>query len=143
MWYILDENNNVQKATMEEANSFYSNSRRFLKRLQTSAGKLSTVFLCLDHSFSHPSKAPVVFESMIFGGPLDQYQERYRSYNQAVENSNALAKVLEVIEKKYMGKSWRRVKKHNMWNYFLTGYNAQKQARRWFGKAQHKPLQKL
>lgn len=39
--------------------------------------EVSTIFLGLDHRFSpeHQSE-PVLFETMIFGGPLDQYLDR-------------------------------------------------------------------
>lgn len=42
---------------------------------------VSTVFLGLDHSFGQGD--PVLFETMIFGGPLDGEQRRYRTYSEA------------------------------------------------------------
>jgi hypothetical protein len=36
---------------------------------------VSTVFLGADHSFV--GGAPLLFETMVFGGPLDETQERY------------------------------------------------------------------
>jgi hypothetical protein len=39
--------------------------------------RVSTVFLGLDHAFEHG--APVLWETMIFGGPHDEYQDRYTS----------------------------------------------------------------
>jgi hypothetical protein len=49
---------------------------------------VSTVFLGLDHYFGpdFESAQPVLFETMIFGGPWsDQsYQERYRTWHQAL-----------------------------------------------------------
>jgi len=44
---------------------------------------VSTVFLGLDHSFGHGP--PILWETMIFGGPHDQYQERYMSRADAME----------------------------------------------------------
>lgn len=43
---------------------------------------VSTVFLGLDHNFSDRGD-PVLFETMIFGGPLDQEQWRYCTYSEA------------------------------------------------------------
>lgn len=43
---------------------------------------ISTVFLGLDHSFGHGE--PLVFETMIFGGPNDQYQTRAATWTEAV-----------------------------------------------------------
>lgn len=42
---------------------------------------ISTVFLGLDHSFG--GGPPVLFETMIFGGKHDEYQERYVTWDAA------------------------------------------------------------
>jgi hypothetical protein len=61
--------------------------------------RISTVFLHFDHGLNFgttdkPSD-PVLFESMIFGGPHDEYQRRYCTYNEALEGHNYLIKALE------------------------------------------------
>jgi len=43
--------------------------------------EVSTVFLGLDHSFG--GDKPILFETMIFGGKHDQYQERYATWEEA------------------------------------------------------------
>lgn len=43
--------------------------------------RVSTVFLGLDHSWGHGP--PVLWETMIFGGPEDDYCERYTSLDDA------------------------------------------------------------
>jgi hypothetical protein len=45
-------------------------------------GRVSTVWLGLDHGFG--SGPPVIFETMVFGGPLDQEMERYCTWESAV-----------------------------------------------------------
>lgn len=45
--------------------------------------KVSTIFLGVDHNF-HFKGPPVLFETMIFGGPLDQEQERYCTRKEAL-----------------------------------------------------------
>lgn len=51
--------------------------------------EISTVFLFSDHDFRTPSEErgpgykPLIFETMVFGGPLDDYCERYRSLDEA------------------------------------------------------------
>ncbi len=45
---------------------------------------VSTVFLGLDHSFGLGG-SPILWETMIFGGPLDCYQRRYSSLEKALE----------------------------------------------------------
>lgn len=54
--------------------------------------KVSTVFLGLDHSFGEGP--PLLFETMIFGGKHDEYQERYSTWEQAeAGHAKALALV--------------------------------------------------
>ena len=55
---------------------------------------VSTVWLGLDYSFGHGP--PLIFETMVFGGEYDQYQERYSTEEQALAGHNAtVAMVLE------------------------------------------------
>ena len=44
--------------------------------------RISTVFLGLNHNFCGDGP-PLIFETMVFGGPLDQEQERYSTWEQA------------------------------------------------------------
>jgi hypothetical protein len=44
--------------------------------------EVSTVFLAIDHSYS--SGPPILYETMVFGGPLDQTQDRYATRAAAV-----------------------------------------------------------
>ncbi len=48
---------------------------------QTTVGKVrvSTVFLGMDHRFGLGDGDPVLWETMIFGGKHNDYQERYTS----------------------------------------------------------------
>ena len=45
---------------------------------------VSTVFLCINRNLYGEGK-PVLFETMVFGGGFDGYQERYTSYRKAVK----------------------------------------------------------
>jgi hypothetical protein len=49
---------------------------------------VSTVFLGLDHNFSGKGE-PLLFETMIFGGPLDQDTYRYRTWADAERGHEA------------------------------------------------------
>jgi hypothetical protein len=48
----------------------------------TASADVSTVWLGLDHQF-FPGGPPLIFETMVFGGPLDQEQVRYSTEAQA------------------------------------------------------------
>ena len=50
--------------------------------------RVSTVFLGMDHS--HGLGQPLIFETMVFGGPLDGAQDRYTTTDQAIEGHNAM-----------------------------------------------------
>lgn len=96
-WYILDNNNNpVPKPILEVVKWLEDGSnRRTVKRDEIGDILVSTVFLGLDHAWE--PGPPVLWETMIFGGEHDQYQERYTSYKDAVEGHK---KALTLITKK-------------------------------------------
>lgn len=80
--YILQDREPVECEDLHEWGAWISKVEN--KRvLSTEIGdvRVSTVFLGLDHSFGEG--APVLFETMIFGGEHDQYQDRYCSYDEA------------------------------------------------------------
>ena len=52
-------------------------------------GIVSTVFIGIDHNFSGTGP-PLLWESMVFGGPLDREQARYSSRAAAVAGHAAL-----------------------------------------------------
>ena len=72
---------------MDWAEAFESSSRHIGK---TTIGKswVSTVFLGFDHSFQ--GGPPVLFETMVFGGDMDEYQWRYCPYDQAEKGHLAI-----------------------------------------------------
>ena len=85
-WYILEENNKPIKATsvIEAAEWLEKNpEKKAVKQEHIGDIFISTVFLGLDHAWD--SDVPVLWETMIFGGEHDQYQDRYTSYEDALE----------------------------------------------------------
>lgn len=67
---------------MEWAKSF-EGSDRTVEKTTIGDVDISTVFLGLDHSFG--GGEPLLFETMIFGGDDDGYQERYSTWDEAVK----------------------------------------------------------
>jgi hypothetical protein len=97
MWYILDNNNKPIAATsiMEAAEWLDNNpNRKVVKQEHIGDIFVSTVFLGLDHAWN--SDIPVLWETMIFGGEHDQYQDRYTSHKDALEGHK---KALTLITK--------------------------------------------
>lgn len=60
---------------------------------------VSTVFLGLDHSFSFSENSkPILFETMIFGGVADSFQERYETWEQAeIGHKKACEMILNMV----------------------------------------------
>jgi hypothetical protein len=96
-WYILNNNNKPIPASIIEAADWLEegSDRRTVKRDEIGDILVSTVFLGLDHSWT-PGGKPVLWETMIFGGEHDQYQERYTSHKDALEGHK---KALELVNK--------------------------------------------
>ena len=85
MYYILINNKPVKEPDTIKWAKWYQTTNRTVKQTQiTNNIRVSTVFLGLDHRFDETIGNPLVFETMIFGGKYDQYQERYTSWEEAI-----------------------------------------------------------
>lgn len=67
---------------LEWAQSFESSERRVAQTDIKDGVRVSTVFLGMDHNFGSDGP-PLLFETMIFGGPHDGYQVRYPTWDEA------------------------------------------------------------
>jgi len=85
MWYILDKDNKPVKSTIIQHGEWIEANpeRKAVKQEHIGDIFVSTVFLGLDHAWN--SDIPVLWETMIFGGEHDQYQDRYTSVEDALE----------------------------------------------------------
>ena len=79
-YWILRGREIVPAELMEWA-KFYETRERFMFNESVGDAKVSTVFLGLDHGYG--DGAPVLFESMIFGGLHADSQWRYCTYGEA------------------------------------------------------------
>ena len=59
---------------------------------------ISTVFLGLDHNFNQEGP-PILFETMVFGGPLDGEMRRYSSWEEAEKGHAEIVHNVETGEK--------------------------------------------
>jgi hypothetical protein len=78
--YILKGHKAVPADLMTWARWLETTSRR-VAETKVGAARVSTVFLGLDHSFG--DGPPLLFETMVFGGPLDDEMERYTTWDEA------------------------------------------------------------
>jgi hypothetical protein len=94
MWYKLDSDNNpIPCSGISEYEEWFMKhgttvaQTRFLDTKGISI-YVSTVFLGLDHSYN--STVPILWETMILGGPFDQQSFRYSSFKDALEGHNQI-----------------------------------------------------
>ena len=92
--YILDENGNPQeeKDSMKWA-CWFATGNRIIARNEINRRRISTVFLGLNHNFGEGK--PLLFETMIFDGKHDEYQERYSTKEEALAGH---AKAVELVK---------------------------------------------
>lgn len=76
LWYTLDADHNVVGPVDHPGKCRVAWTEVY------DGCRVSTVFLALDHRFSGDGP-PIVFETMVFGGPFDQEQERYCTWVEA------------------------------------------------------------
>ena len=79
--YILDGHDAVPCDSIYEWSEWFERGDRLVAKTERDGVTISTVFLGLDHSFG--GATPVLFETMVFGGPLDGEQQRYGSWTDA------------------------------------------------------------
>jgi hypothetical protein len=90
--YVLDEHGNPKEEPdlLKWAAWYESNKARRVALDERGDVMVSTVFLGLDHRFGEG--APILYETMIFGGKENGYQDRYCTREEALEgHKKALA----------------------------------------------------
>ena len=79
--YILDGKAPVVCDDLMEWAEWMETADRKVAAAEKGEVRVSTVFLGLDHA--HMDSVPMLFETMIFGGEHDQYQERFSTWHEA------------------------------------------------------------
>ncbi len=70
------------KCTLLEWGKWFETDDRIIEQTDIDDVRVSTVFLGIDHNFNLTGP-PILFETMIFGGEHDQYQDRCATYTEA------------------------------------------------------------
>ena len=82
--YVLDARNRPQPVPVLVAAWYLERSpRRFLAFTQCGRVAVSTVFLAFDHGHGQ-TRQPVLFETLVMGGPSDGFGRRYALYAAAL-----------------------------------------------------------
>ena len=83
MHYIWDkETDEVKPADLLKWAIWFENNDRRVAVDDINGVRISTVFLGTDHSWLE-DEPPLLFETMIFGGEHDEYQERHTTADEA------------------------------------------------------------
>ena len=73
---------------------WFETSERHIAQDNIGDVRVSTVFLGIDHNW-RPDGPPILFETVIFGGPNSQFQERYSTWKEAEEGHK---RALELVK---------------------------------------------
>lgn len=96
-WYVMDADGAVRgPVSVEEWSAWRDTGRdsNRVARTDLDGGVfVSTVFLGLDHSH-WPGDPPILFETMIFEGPWNEYQWRWATADRAKRGHEAIVAAL-------------------------------------------------
>jgi hypothetical protein len=100
--YILDSAGNPIPCDdiLTWAKWFENTENRILQRDELPNGVcVSTVFLGMDHNYCFEGP-PILWETMIFGGEHDSYQDRYNSREAALEGHKQALTLAQILTQK-------------------------------------------
>jgi hypothetical protein len=80
-WFVLNGHEVEPVGSLEEWARRFEAQDRHVAQDDMGDIRVSTVFLGFNHGWG--DGPPLLFETMIFGGPNDGYQERYSTWNEA------------------------------------------------------------
>jgi len=86
--YILDGHAAIKEPDLMKWAQWFETGNRVVRKTtfeteNNSDIEVSTVFLGIDHSMSYNSSNPILFETMVFGGKLDQEMDRCTTWEEA------------------------------------------------------------
>lgn len=96
-FYILDGRVPVPVATSREWAAWRLIADRRVAADKVGDVLVSTVFLGIDHNWAGVGP-PILFETLVFGGPLGGAMERYSSWEHAEQGHAAMLALVRVAE---------------------------------------------
>lgn len=89
--YVLDENGQPRlEPDLLAFGAWYESAECHVADDDIDGVRVSTVFLGIDHN--HGGGAPILFETMVFGGAFNEAQERYHTREEAIAGHKAWVK---------------------------------------------------
>ncbi len=104
-------NRKGEEITMDEwATLFEDKEYKVVRKTTVRKSEVSTVWLGSDHGYGMSDK-PIIFETMVFGGIWDQFEQRYTTEKLAVLGHDTIVGMIEFYEgSKIEVEGWVRVK---------------------------------
>lgn len=101
-WILKDKETPVVEPDLHRWAQWFQNSKeeRIVARTSIGESSVSTVFLALDHSFG--GCIPILWETMVFGGKLDQEMDRCSGNREQAEAMHL--KMIERVKRAEPGK---------------------------------------
>jgi hypothetical protein len=97
-YYVLNEDHTVSRvSSMDEWAMKFEFGNSNIDWTGNESLHVSTIFLGIDHGFGR-TEQPILFETLIRGGPHDNRQERYCTYDEAIEGHNMWCKLVFMRE---------------------------------------------
>lgn len=94
MGYIYDKQG--QPIEMEQFAALLADlDYKIVGRTKIGNAEVSTVWLGIDHNFMREDSAPLIFETMIFGGGHDEFQWRWHTEEEAIDGHDAIVEALK------------------------------------------------
>ena len=96
--YILNKDHEiVEVSLMEWAEWLEDFEKKRVAVIDIGESRVSTVFLGLDHRFSGEGP-PILFETLVFGGPMADEMDRYCTWDEAVKgHADMVKRVKEAV----------------------------------------------
>src|ERR1700761_3372970 len=99
--YILEGHEAVLEPDMMKWSLAFSTRNRVVKKEDGDAVQVSTVFIGLDHQFDEDGP-PLIFETMVFGGPLNESQRRYSTWEEAEAGHREMVEEVRKYHRAYL-----------------------------------------
>jgi len=97
-WILNDKCEHVEVDLETWARWFgQDNNRRKIESTMIGEALISTVFIGIDHNYLGKGP-PILYETMVFGGPLDGNMDRYFSREQAIRGHKAMVEQVKAKE---------------------------------------------
>jgi hypothetical protein len=90
--YMLRGREVITTESLDEWQEFMSVRNRIITQNQVGTASVSTTFLGLD--FGQDPAKPLVFETMVFGGPMQGAVTRCSTYDEAEEQHRAMCRAV-------------------------------------------------